>query len=120
VKVRVSHAAAAACPLPSHACRAVICSCYLLWFVADELYFLWHMDIGDYFFEFDRIMSLLLIVFLSAVVGLRISWIMEYSELPIPITTVANANKLIYGISVLEMEKQVMLYLPSFGPCCCC
>ena len=88
--------------------------------MADELYFLWHMEIGDYFFEFDRIMSLLLIVFLSAVVGLRISWIMEYSELPIPITTVANANKLIYGISVLEMEKQVMLYLPSFGPCCCC
>jgi hypothetical protein len=97
--------------------RAVVCSCFLLWFVADELYFLRHMELGDYFLEFDRILSLLLIVLLSAAVGLRLTFIKEYSEMSVPITTVGGANSLIYGISVLEMEKQLVAVV-LFLLCC--
>jgi hypothetical protein len=88
-------------------CFAVICSGFLLFFVADEIYFFYHMKLGDYFTEFDRILSLLLIALLSAVVGLRAAFITEYSKLPLPLTTVADANSLINAILLLENEKQV-------------
>jgi hypothetical protein len=88
-------------------CFAVICSGFLLFFVADEIYFFYHMKLGDYFTEFDRILSLLLIALLSTVVGLRAAFITEYSKLPLPLTTVADANSLINAILLLENEKQV-------------
>ncbi len=91
---------------------AVLCGVFLLWFAADEIYFFWHMKMGDYFLEFDRILSLLLIALLSAAVGHRAMFIMEYAQMTFPITTVAGANKLIFGISLLEMEKQVGALLP--------
>ncbi len=70
------------------------------------------MKIGDYFTEFDRILSLLLIALLCATVGHRAVFITEYAQMTFPITTVAGANKLIFGISLLENEKQVGALLP--------
>ena len=64
------------------------------------------MKLGDYFTETDRILSLLLIAMLSAVVGLRTTFIIEYAQISVPITTVAGANALIQGLSLLEDEKQ--------------
>jgi hypothetical protein len=113
--------------LPSARCRAcrpsrtaaVLCAGFLLWFAADEVYFFWHMKIGDYFSEFDRVLSLLLIAMLATVVGLRASFIVEYAGMALPITTVAGANALIYGVALLENEKQVSLPLPRVTVCRC-
>ena len=84
----------------------VTCAAFLLWFVADEMYFFWHMKLGDYFTETDRLLSLLLIAMLSAVVGLRATFIIEYAQISVPVTTVAGANALIHALSLLENEKQ--------------
>jgi hypothetical protein len=94
---------------------AVLCSAFLLWLTADEIYFFWHMKIVDYFSEFDRILSLLLISLLSAAVGHRAMFIMQYSQMNLPLTTVFDANKMIFAIGLLENEKQVpfVLWFPA-------
>jgi hypothetical protein len=69
------------------------------------------MKIGDYFTEFDRVLSLLLISLLSAAVGHRAMFIIEYSQMTFPLTTVADANKLIFAMALLENEKQVRVVL---------
>lgn len=66
------------------------------------------MRIGDYFTEVDRILSLLLIAVLGSVVCLRSAFITEYQKMPTPLLSVADANALIYGVSLLEIEKQVL------------
>jgi hypothetical protein len=105
-RARAPQSAARACTY-ALLCFAVVCAGFLLFFVADEVYFFYHMKLGDYFAEFDRILSLLLIALLSAVVGLRAAFITEYSKLPLPLTTVTDANSLINAILLLENEKQV-------------
>lgn len=74
------------------------------------------MKLGDYFTETDRILSLLLIAMLSAVVGLRATFIIEYAQISVPITTVAGANALIHGLSLLEDEKQATFTAASPPP----
>ncbi len=71
------------------------------------------MKLVDYFTEFDRILSLLLIALLGAAVGLRAAFITQYSQLPLPLETVSDANSLINGIMLLENEKQVEFALSA-------
>ena len=80
------------------------------------MYFFWHMKIGDYFTEFDRILSLLLIAMLSAAVGHRAMFILEYAEITFPLTTVVDANRMIFSIALLENEKQVRVAFCSTAP----